>query len=114
MPHLAPMFPGMRWPLLVPFGSRISSMRAPAVMRHNVARKLVGRFFRRVVRSTEREHRSPLITVQKKPGDVGETNTPPIPSVHAYGGNASCVIFCPLRGLLNGKTLHGLIVRRLG
>src|SRR3974390_1372227 len=55
MPRLAPMFPGMRWPLLVPCGSRISSMRAPAVMRHNGARKLVGRFFRRVVRSTERE-----------------------------------------------------------
>ena len=26
----------------------------------------------------------------------GETNTPPIPSVHAHGGNVSCVIFCPL------------------
>lgn len=96
MPRLAPMFPGTRWPLLVQFGSRISSMRAPAVMRHNGALKLVGRFFRLGVRSTERERLSPLVTVQKKLGDLGETNTPPILSVHAHGGKVSCVSFCPL------------------
>src|SRR5215472_15618944 len=95
MPRLAPMFPGMRWPLLVQFGSRISSMRAPAVMRHNGALKLVGRFFRRVVRSTEREHLSPLVTVQKKPSDVGETVDPNIErAIHLE--NDSCVSNGPL------------------
>src|ERR1700733_8960128 len=110
MPRLAPMFPGMRWPLLVQFGSLISSMRAPPVMRRNGARKSVGRFFRLVVSSTEREHRSPLGTVQKKLGDLGETNTRPIPSVHAHGGKVWCVIFCPLlpcASLVGGQRLDG-------
>ena len=44
--RLAPTFPRMRWPLLVPFGSTTSSMRAPPVMRPSGAPKSPGRFFR--------------------------------------------------------------------
>src|SRR5258708_32206820 len=44
--NLASTFPSMRCPWLVLFGSTISSMRVPPVMRPNGAPKLLGRFFR--------------------------------------------------------------------
>src|SRR5262249_9827386 len=57
-------------------------------------------------RSTEREHLSPLVTVQKKPRDVGETVDPNIErAIHLE--NDSCVSNGPLSYADSSRSMLG-------